>query len=97
MACSEALLHCRRCALPARLIQPLTAIDRTLTWIVATGTFVLRWLTLDFDNDYFMHMAWAADMLRGMAEADVLIALPEGACELDAGAIVDILPLPGIC
>jgi len=65
MACSEALLHCRRCALPARLIQPLTAIDRTLTWIVATGTFVLRWLTLDLDNDYFMHMAWAADMLRG--------------------------------
>jgi len=36
-------------------------------------------------------------MLRGMAEADVLIALPEGACELDAGAIVDILPLPGLC
>jgi hypothetical protein len=32
---------------------------------VFIGTFVLRWLTLDFDNDYFMHMAWAAEMLRG--------------------------------
>ncbi len=32
---------------------------------VFLGTFVLRWLTLDFDNDYFMHMAWAAEMLRG--------------------------------
>jgi len=49
----------------ARITQPLTAIDRLLTLTVAAGTFVLRWLTLDFDNDYFMHMAWAADMLRG--------------------------------
>ena len=49
----------------ARITQPLTAIDRILTLTVAAGTFVLRWLTLDFDNDYFMHMAWAADMLRG--------------------------------
>ncbi len=36
-----------------------------LTAGVFLGTFVLRWLTLDFDNDYFMHMAWAAEMLRG--------------------------------
>jgi hypothetical protein len=50
---------------PARLTQPLTATDRILTLTVAAGTFVLRWLTLDFDNDYFMHMTWAADMLRG--------------------------------
>ena len=49
----------------ARITQPLTTIDRLLTLTVAAGTFVLRWLTLDFDNDYFMHMAWAADMLRG--------------------------------
>ena len=48
-----------------RVAQPFTAADRILTLIVAAGTFVLRWLTLDFDNDYFMHMAWAADMLRG--------------------------------
>jgi molybdopterin molybdotransferase len=36
-------------------------------------------------------------MLRGLAEAEALIALPEGACELEAGTIVDILPLPGPC
>jgi molybdopterin molybdotransferase len=36
-------------------------------------------------------------MLRGLAEADALVALPEGACELEAGTIVDILPLPGLC
>ena len=36
-----------------------------LTLTVAVSTFLLRWLTLDFDNDYFMHMAWAAEMLRG--------------------------------
>ena len=41
------------------------ATDRALTLTIAVGTFVLRWLTLDFDNDYFMHMAWAAEMLRG--------------------------------
>jgi molybdopterin molybdotransferase len=35
-------------------------------------------------------------MLRGLAEADALVALPEGACELEAGTIVDILPLPGL-
>ena len=32
---------------------------------VFIGTFMLRWLTLDFDNDYFMHVAWAAEMLEG--------------------------------
>ncbi|HEU4664200.1 MAG TPA: molybdopterin molybdotransferase MoeA, partial [Dokdonella sp.] len=36
-------------------------------------------------------------MLRGIAEADALVALPEGACALEAGAVVDILPLPGLC
>ena len=41
------------------------AVDRVLTLTVAVSTFLLRWLTLDFDNDYFMHMAWAAEMLRG--------------------------------
>ncbi|HZM94619.1 MAG TPA: hypothetical protein VFB92_14410 [Vicinamibacterales bacterium] len=46
-------------------VQPLATIDRIVTVMVAAVTFVLRWLTLDFDNDYFMHMAWAADMLRG--------------------------------
>ena len=35
-------------------------------------------------------------MLRGLADAEGLIALPEGACELEAGTIVDILPLPGL-
>jgi hypothetical protein len=28
-------------------------------------TFLVRWLSIDFDNDYFMHVAWAAEMLRG--------------------------------
>jgi hypothetical protein len=32
---------------------------------IAAGTFAFRWLTLDFENDYFMHVAWAAEMLRG--------------------------------
>jgi molybdopterin molybdotransferase len=36
-------------------------------------------------------------MLRGVADADVLIALPEGPCELESGAVVEILPLPGLC
>jgi len=35
-------------------------------------------------------------MLRGIADADVLVALPEGAREFEAGAVVDILPLPGL-
>jgi hypothetical protein len=34
---------------------------------VFIGTFLFRWVTLDFDNDYFMHVAWAAEMLRGEA------------------------------
>lgn len=33
-------------------------------------------------------------MLRSLATADALVALPEGACEFDAGSVVDILPLP---
>ena len=32
---------------------------------IAGTAFLFRWVTLDFENDYFMHMAWAADMLRG--------------------------------
>jgi molybdopterin molybdotransferase len=36
-------------------------------------------------------------MLRGVADADALIAVPEGACDLAAGAVVEILPLPGLC
>ena len=35
------------------------------TVLVFVGTFLFRWLTIDFDNDYFMHMAWAAEMVRG--------------------------------
>jgi molybdopterin molybdotransferase len=34
-------------------------------------------------------------MLRGVAEANALIALPEAAQEYAAGTIVDVLPLPG--
>jgi molybdopterin molybdotransferase len=34
-------------------------------------------------------------MLRGVAEADALIALPEEAREFRAGEVVDVLPLPG--
>ncbi len=34
-------------------------------------------------------------MLRGVAEANALIALPEPAREYAAGTIVDVLPLPG--
>lgn len=34
-------------------------------------------------------------MLRSLADADALVALPEGPCELAAGAVVEILPLPG--
>lgn len=26
---------------------------------------LFRWVTIDFDNDYFMHLAWAAEILRG--------------------------------
>jgi molybdopterin molybdotransferase len=33
--------------------------------------------------------------LRGVAEADALIVLPEAAREIPAGAVVDVLPLPG--
>ncbi len=37
----------------------------SLTAGVFGATFLFRWLTLDFENDYFMHVAWAAEMLRG--------------------------------
>ena len=32
---------------------------------VFAATFLLRWITLNFDNDYFMHLAWAAQMRHG--------------------------------
>ncbi|HTM03520.1 MAG TPA: hypothetical protein VL173_08460 [Vicinamibacterales bacterium] len=32
---------------------------------VLAATFLLRWITLNFDNDYFMHLAWAAQMRHG--------------------------------
>jgi molybdopterin molybdotransferase len=35
-------------------------------------------------------------MLRGVAEADALIVVPEHARELAAGEVVDVVPLPGI-
>jgi hypothetical protein len=34
---------------------------------VFAATFLFRWITIDFGNDYFMHMAWAAEMVRGSA------------------------------
>ena len=33
--------------------------------VVFVAAFLFRWLTLDFDNDYFMHVAWANQMLHG--------------------------------
>lgn len=36
-------------------------------------------------------------MLRGVAEADALVVIPERAHELAPGAIVEVLPLPGLC
>ncbi|MFI4970092.1 MAG: gephyrin-like molybdotransferase Glp [Lysobacterales bacterium] len=36
-------------------------------------------------------------MLRGLAEADALIVVPEGTRELAVGAVVEIMPLPGLC
>ena len=38
---------------------------RWLSAGVFGATFLFRWLTLEFENDYFMHVAWAAEMLRG--------------------------------
>ena len=34
-------------------------------------------------------------MLRGVAEADALILLPEATREFAEGVVVDVLPLPG--
>ena len=36
-------------------------------------------------------------MLRGVAESDCLIVLPEAARTLDAGDVVEVLMLPGLC
>ncbi|MBS0555872.1 MAG: molybdopterin molybdotransferase MoeA [Proteobacteria bacterium] len=41
------------------------------------------------------HARQGSGMLRGVAEADALIALPEGAHEFAVGDIVQVLPLPG--
>ena len=41
------------------------ALQRATAAAILVGTFFLRWATIDFDNDYFMHVAWAAAMLRG--------------------------------
>jgi len=34
-------------------------------------------------------------MLRGVAETDALVLLPEAAREYAAGEVVEVLPLPG--
>jgi molybdopterin molybdotransferase len=36
-------------------------------------------------------------MLRGVVEADALIVVPEEVRELAVGAVVEVLPLPGLC
>lgn len=37
----------------------------TIAAAVFIVVFLLRWVTLRFDNDHFMHLAWAAEMLHG--------------------------------
>lgn len=39
--------------------------DGIAATLVFALTFVVRWITLVFDNDYFMHLAWGAQMLHG--------------------------------
>jgi hypothetical protein len=43
--------------------------SRAIEWLVGIAVWVgvtsFRWLTIDFDNDYFMHVAWATEVLRG--------------------------------
>ena len=41
------------------------------------------------------HAKQGSGMLRGVAEADALILLPEDAHEFAVGTVVDVLPLPG--
>ncbi|MGA9340910.1 MAG: gephyrin-like molybdotransferase Glp [Rhodanobacteraceae bacterium] len=36
-------------------------------------------------------------MLRGVVDADCLLEIPEDVNELEAGAVVEIVPLPGLC
>ncbi len=54
---------------------------------------------LDCDASGLLHamplQKQGSGMLRGVAEANALIALPEPAQEYSAGTIVDVLPLPG--
>ncbi len=63
---------------PARRPRAITQADMTMrgtrairasipACCIFAGTFLLRWVTLDFENDYFMHLAWASEMLRGQA------------------------------
>lgn len=49
--------------LPHRPPQWVT--EWTLALLIGAGVAILRWLTLDFDNDYFMHVAWAAEIRLG--------------------------------
>jgi hypothetical protein len=40
-------------------------LELGIAFAVFAATFLFRWVTIDFDNDYFMHLAWAAEMVRG--------------------------------
>jgi hypothetical protein len=40
-------------------------LDRCAVAVVFLSAALFRWLTLAFDNDDFMHLAWAAQMLHG--------------------------------
>jgi len=44
---------------------PLQRHDAAIAAALGLLVFVVRWLILDFDNEYFMHVAWAAEMIRG--------------------------------
>ena len=50
-------------------ISSQTPSTRPTEWAIAiligSSVAILRWLTLDFDNDYFMHLAWAAEIRLG--------------------------------
>jgi len=44
---------------------PLQRHDAAIAAALGLLVFAVRWLILDFDNEYFMHVAWAAEMIRG--------------------------------
>lgn len=50
-----------------RRSEPLRpqAGDHLVAAAVFVIVFLVRWVTLRFDNDHFMHLAWAAEMLHG--------------------------------